>query len=99
LPQLQISIEQRRERRKNGLSAFVLLAIEWLVAGYPVTTIRRLMPPPADVPNSEALKLLDTVCALYEAEESALPVRLAQNLEDGLIPPLLAALIHRQRLL
>lgn len=86
------------QKRKQGMSAFVILAIEWLFTGYPVATIRRLW---SQLPQQEdlALEFLDFVCSLYEVQDKELPHLLTKALETNRIPPLLAALIHNQRML
>ncbi|TYB43949.1 hypothetical protein [Actinomadura chibensis] len=83
--------------RTGGTSAFVILAVQWMVHGYPSATVRRLAGalPPEDGP---ARRLLDLVCELFEADEEALPGRLAACLAEKRLPDLLIALIHQRRL-
>ncbi|TYK43655.1 hypothetical protein [Actinomadura decatromicini] len=83
--------------RTGGTAAFVILAVQWMVHGYPSATVRRLAGalPPEDGP---ARRLLDLVCELFEADEEALPGRLAACLAEERLPDLLIALIHQRRL-
>ncbi|MGI5457699.1 hypothetical protein ACQEWB_31910 [Streptomyces sp. CA-249302] len=92
------SIAGLSERRGGGTAAFTVLAVQWMVYGYPAATVRRLAKrlPPDDGP---AALLLDLVCDLFETDRAELPERLATCLAEGLLPELLTALIHRQRLL
>ncbi|MEY9485465.1 tetratricopeptide (TPR) repeat protein [Streptomyces calvus] len=85
-------------RRRGGTAAFTVLAVQWLVYGYPVAAVRRLAErlPPDDGP---ARRLLHLVCELFETDRTALPARLAQCLAERSLPDVLIALIHRQRLL
>ena len=83
--------------RPGGPAATAILLVQWLVAGYPVATVRRLMQTlPPELPSH---RLLETVCHLCEAPADALPALLAAAVDRGEVPLLLAALIHRQRLL
>ncbi|MCX5385368.1 hypothetical protein [Streptomyces sp. NBC_00083] len=84
-------------RRHGGSAAFAVLAVEWMVYGYPPATVRRLAQrlPRQDGP---ALRLLHLVCDLFETDRAELPDRLAACLADGSLPDTLTALIHRQRL-
>ena len=87
---------------KSGAKAstrFAVLAIEWLICGYPVATVRRLMQEYSLGPNTPSLQLLDLVCTFYEAELATLPVLLSEALAGRCLPPLLAALVHQRRLL
>lgn len=83
---------------KPGMPAAVaILCVQWLVRGYPVETIRRIMGSlPESTPSTE---LLDTVCRVFEAPPPDVPRMLAAAIRNGQIPPLVAAMIHRQRLL
>jgi hypothetical protein len=85
-------------RRRGGVAAFAVLAVEWLVHGYPPATIRRLASalPPRDGP---ARRMLDVACELFEADEASLPARLAACLVRQELPDLLVALVHQRRLL
>lgn len=85
-------------RRRSGASAFALLAVEWIVSGYPVATVRGLRKE-MSMESSPSLDLLDLVCDLYEADERDLPLLLSEALEEESVPPMLAALIHQRRLL
>ncbi|WP_438295809.1 hypothetical protein [Streptomyces sp. HUAS TT7] len=84
-------------RRRGGTAAFTVLAVQWMVYGYPTATVRRLARrlPQQDGP---AIRLLCLVCDLFETDRAELPERLAACLADGSLPDTLAALIHRQRL-
>ncbi|MFC8515933.1 hypothetical protein [Streptomyces sp. NPDC057257] len=92
------SIAALSERRGGGTAAFTVLAVQWMVYGYPAATVRRLAKrlPPDDGP---AARLLGLVCDLFETDRAELPERLAACLAEGRLPELLTALIHRQRLL
>lgn len=92
------SVAALSERRGGGTAAFTVLAVQWMVYGYPAATVRRLAKqlPPDDGP---AARLLGLVCDLFETDRAELPVRLAACLAEGLLPELLTALIHRRRLL
>lgn len=85
------------DRRRGGTAAFCVLAVQWMVSGYPPATIRRLA---ADLPAGDgpAMRLLNRVCDLFEADEADLPDRLARCLADKSLPDLLTAMIHRHRL-
>lgn len=98
LPLLQQSAEAMAHRR-GGLAGFVTLCVQWLLAGYPAATIRRLadqLPSECTGPSRELLTL---VLELYEADRAELPEMLARALASGKLPPLLAAAIHSRRLL
>lgn len=84
-------------RRRGGTAAFTVLAVQWMVYGYPTTTVRRLAKrlPPDDGP---ATRMLHLVCDLFETDRAELPARLAACLADGSLPEVLIALIHRRRL-
>ncbi|MFI6475364.1 hypothetical protein ACIBL5_34595 [Streptomyces sp. NPDC050516] len=84
-------------RRRGGTAAFTVLAVQWMVYGYPTATVRRLAGglPQEDGP---AIRLLHLVCDLFETDRAELPERLAACLADGSLPDTLTALIHRQRL-
>lgn len=86
------------DRREGGAAAVAVLAVQWLVYGYPVATVRRVanLLPPGDSP---ARRLLLLVCDLFEADLAGLPARLAGCLAEGALPDLLIGLIHQQRLL
>ncbi|TLQ42081.1 tetratricopeptide repeat protein [Streptomyces marianii] len=92
------SIAALSEHRGGGTAAFTVLAVQWMVYGYPAATVRRLAKrlPPDDGP---AARLLGLVCDLFETDRAELPARLAACLAEGLLPELLTAQIHRQRLL
>ncbi len=84
--------------REGGVGAFVVLAIEWLVCGYPVETIRELaggLPPTDPV----ALGVLSRTCRLFEVGERELPALLADCLRRRELPEILVVLIHQRRLL
>ncbi|MEY9912361.1 tetratricopeptide (TPR) repeat protein [Catenulispora sp. MAP12-49] len=85
-------------RRSGGRAAFTVLAVQWMVCGYPVATIRRLAQrlPPDDGPSA---RLLELVCELFQTDPAELPGRLAECLAEGSLPDVLAALIHHRRLL
>ncbi|GGY00923.1 hypothetical protein GCM10010358_63590 [Streptomyces minutiscleroticus] len=85
--------------RRGGTAAFTVLAVQWMVYGYPAATVRRLagrLPSDEDDP---ALRMLHLVCDLFETDRARLPARLARCLAERTLPDVLVALIHRQRLL
>lgn len=88
-----------RDKGRGNTTGFVLIAVQWLVAGYPAATIRRLVPQAEGVENDPPMALLDLVCSLFEAPPDALPAALARAIEDRKMPPLLGALIHQRRVL
>lgn len=92
------AIARSANQRRGGTAAFSVLAIQWMVYGYPPATVRRLAAGLADG-DGPAVRLLNLVCELLEADEAELPARLAQCLAEGSLPDLLVALIHRGRLL
>ncbi|MBQ0983772.1 hypothetical protein KBZ10_04385 [Streptomyces sp. F63] len=92
------NIASLSERRGGGTAAFTVLAVQWMVNGYPSATVRRLAKQlPQD--DSPAARLLNLVCELFETDRAELPERLAACLAEGLLPDVLTALIHRRRLL
>ncbi len=84
-------------QRHGGTAAFTVLAVQWMVYGYPPGTVRRLA---RQLPRSDgpARRLLDTVCDILECDAAELPARLARCVDEGAIPDLLAAMIHQSRL-
>lgn len=84
-------------RRRGGTAAFTVVAVQWMVLGYPVAAVRRLIDRLPD-PDDAAFKLLETVFGLFEATEDELPQRLAECLARKEIPDALAAMVHHQRL-
>ncbi|MFF5515507.1 hypothetical protein [Streptomyces coeruleorubidus] len=91
------SIAELAGRRRGRTAAFTVLAVQWMVYGYPVATVRRLAKrlPPDDGP---ATRMLHLVCDLFETDVHELPDRLATCLADRSLPDVLIALIHRGRL-
>ncbi|MFJ8464414.1 hypothetical protein [Streptomyces swartbergensis] len=91
------SIVELAGRRRGRTAAFTVLAVQWMVYGYPVATVRRLAKrlPPDDGP---ATRMLHLVCDLFETDVHELPDRLATCLADRSLPDVLIALIHRRRL-
>ncbi|MGW2289654.1 hypothetical protein [Streptomyces phaeochromogenes] len=91
------SIAELADHRRGGTAAFTVLAVQWMVYGYPTATVRRLARrlPPDDGP---ATRLLHLVCDLFETDRAELPARLADCLTERSLPDVLIALIHRRRL-
>jgi tetratricopeptide (TPR) repeat protein len=85
--------------RKGGPTGLVVLAVDWLVRGYPVSTIRQLIEELQTPATDPCLELLAICCALVEADEAELPQMLADCVRGNTVPPLLAAVIHERRLL
>lgn len=83
--------------RPGGTAAFVISAAQWMViGGYPVSTVRRLRADLVPSGHDEStLALLDLLCDLCETDPGELPGRLATEIEDGRLPPMVGALIHR----
>ena len=95
-PPLQ-ELTEKAGSRRGGPAAAAILCVQWLISGYPVQTVRRLIALiPAGLPSRE---LLEVVCHLWEAPAARLPKLIASAVEEGRLPPLVAALIHRERLL
>jgi len=93
-------VAQDVARRRGGVSAFVILAIQWIVSGYPTATVQRLRQTiPETGVASPAWDLLDTVCALYEANIEEVPKLLSDALVAERLPDLVVAVIHRRRVL
>jgi hypothetical protein len=86
-------------RREGGTTAFVIAAAQWLVVGYPVETVRRLMAKLPATGAEPALRLLDQLCSLCEALPAELPLLLADRLSAGAVPTLTAAVLHRRLVL
>ncbi|MEV5106010.1 hypothetical protein ACFQ7G_11690 [Streptomyces massasporeus] len=84
-------------RHRGRTAAFTVLAVQWMVYGYPTATVRRLAKrlPPDDGP---ATRMLHLVCDLFDADRDELPDRLADCLAERALPDVLIALIHRRRL-
>ncbi|GAA3471080.1 tetratricopeptide repeat protein [Nonomuraea roseola] len=82
--------------RTGGAAAFVVLAVQWIVYGYPAATVRRLA---AHLDEGAARDLLELVCDLAESDEAELPGALAAALAGGELPGVLVALLHQRRLL
>lgn len=83
----------------QSMSRFAILGIEWLISGYPVTTVRRLSKGFSLIANTPSLEVMNLVCTFYEAEIEACLGLLATALAGRRLPPLLAALVHQRRLL
>ncbi|MFG3718488.1 hypothetical protein ACGF8D_11905 [Streptomyces massasporeus] len=82
---------------RGRTAAFTVLAVQWMVYGYPTATVRRLakLLPPDDGP---ATRMLHLVCDLFDVDLQELPDRLAGCLAERSLPDVLIALIHRRRL-
>jgi|GEM_PF-2254730 len=97
LPLLEHVATQAR-KSPGRATALAILALEWLVAGYPVSTIRGLSRTLTGE-NRSTQELLDLACRLYEVAEEDVPPLLAQALQQNRIPVFVAAMIHNHRLL
>jgi len=96
VPILQ-ELTERSCRRRGGPAAVAILCTQWLCAGYPVETVRRIMQAlPAVLPSWE---FLDRVCRIFESPAPDVAPMIVAAVETGCIPPVVAAMIHRQRLL
>jgi hypothetical protein len=95
---LLAQLAELSRRRRGGAAGFAILAVEWLVSGYPVTTVRRLLET-VDPTSSPARALVELVCEIYESDEADVPWMLADALRAGTLPPLLVAVIHRRRVI
>ena len=83
--------------RRGGTGAFAVLAVQWLVCGYPVAPVRRLL---AGLPLDEpATELVSRVCMIVEAGPARAPELLAASLAADLLPDALVALLHHRLLL
>ncbi len=80
-------------------ASFAILAVQWLVCGYPVRTIRELCPPDPDGASNPAAELLDLVCRIREAKDSDVLAMLAQAARTEMLPPYLIAALHRRYVL
>jgi tetratricopeptide (TPR) repeat protein len=87
------------DERKGGLTGLAVLAVDWLVRGYPPSTIRRLIEE-LEIPATDpSVELMATCCRLFEVDEAELPSLLAECVHENRVPALLAAVIHERRLL
>jgi len=88
-------------KRAGGAGGFCVLGVLWVVSGYPAATVRRLAPIACGASDTSgpAARLLAAVCDVYEAPPAEVPARLAAALSAGALPPVLAAVIHRRRVL
>ena len=98
LPLLDKVIEHCR-KREAGHTAFAILGIEWLMSGYPVSTVQRYMTQYFSEDKDPSLELLKITFTLFEADLSDLPEMLNTHLTQGKITPLMAAQVHKRRLL
>ena len=100
LRQLLKRIADLASTRPGGIAAFSVTGIQWILSGYSVSTVRRLAKGLiGEGPTLPSLELLDLVCRSYVAEIEEVPRLLADALEDQRIPPALAAIVHRRRVL
>jgi hypothetical protein len=86
------------EHRVGGTASLVVVGVLWLVAGYSPDSLQRLLPELLQR-QERSVDLLRCSLELYQLERAQLPAALMQALRQRRIPPLLAAAIHRQRLL
>ncbi|MFC1596921.1 tetratricopeptide repeat protein [Planctomycetota bacterium] len=99
---LLLEVAGDARRRRGGLAAFAVLAVQWVVSGYPTATIRRLLEGlelTADEWTLPSVRLANCVCDIFDADGSAGLSCLAQAASVGDLPPLLTALIHRRKIL
>lgn len=95
------SAAEAAPRRAGGAGGFCVLGVLWVVSGYPAATVRRLAPIACGASGTDgpAARLLAAVCDAYDAPPAEVPARLAAALAAGALPPVLAAVIHRRRVL
>lgn len=99
LLQLWDRILEAASSRRGGYAGFAVLAVEWLLAGYPPAAIRRLAARLPGTARPAAAGLVELACTTFELPAADVPGLLARALEEDRIPPLLAAAIHQRRLL
>lgn len=97
--QLLPEIAKQCVARKGGGSSFAILAVQWLLTGYPVSTIRRIRKESTQGIDDESIRLLDIVCEMFDTPAEKLPSLISRALQEKSLPPLLAALIHNKCLL
>lgn len=90
---------ERAAAKPDKSSALAVLGIDWLLLGYPPPFIGRLLERFPEYAARPSFKLMHAVLDLYKMPEDQLPGALAKALENDEIPPLIGAMIHRQRLL
>lgn len=84
-------------RRSGGTVAFAVLGVQWLLRGYPKTTLRRLAEP-LRAPGP-AFRLLTDVLDLYDLPVEQVPARLARHQREGNLPGFMVLLLHQALLL
>jgi hypothetical protein len=99
LLQLWERILEAAQRRRGGYAGFAVLAVEWLLAGYPPASVRRLAARLPGPPQPAAGELVELACTAFELPAADVSGLLARALEEDRFPPLLAAAIHQRRLL
>lgn len=87
------------ENHDSRISAFVIIAVEWLIQGYSPAAIKRFILKMQKFSDTPYFKFLFIVIGLFEIPENELPEKLALHLKNNEIPLLLASVIHRNRLL
>ena len=85
--------------RRGGPAGFAVLGVLWVVSGYPPASVRRVAAARCPGWAGPSKELLDAVCELAEAPRADLPARLAAAVRERRLPPLVAAVLHRNRLL
>jgi tetratricopeptide (TPR) repeat protein len=90
-------LAQLAPRRSGGTAAFAVLGVQWLLAGYPKATLRRLAEP-LRAPG-QAFRLLTDVLDLYELPVEQVAARLARHQQEGTLPGFLILLLLRALLL
>ena len=84
IPPLQ-ELTEKAGSRRGGPAAAAILCVQWLISGYPVQTVRRLIALiPAGLPSRE---LLEVVCHLWETPAARLPKLIASAVEEGPCAP------------
>jgi len=95
-PMLEYVAAQVKNGRRPA-SSFAVLAVQWLVCGYPLDIILRLRRE-IGRDDSPSLQLLDLVCRLSQSGDDTLAASIQKHVIEKRLPPLLAAVLHQRRL-